>query len=145
MLKSKLSELTKEMKTQDTYQKKISPMHTPKKGHIQNSQRAEELSKLKNKTNGNKKWARFEYTLHTHTHCVVIQSLSCVQIFASPWSVTRKASLSFTIFWSLFKLMSIESVMLSNHLILSCRLLLLPSVFPSISVKLSNELAFRIR
>ena len=81
MLKSKLSELTKEMKTQDTYQKKISPMHTPKKGHIQNSQRAEELSKLKNKTNGNKKWARFEYTLHTHTHCVVIQSLSCVQLF----------------------------------------------------------------
>ena len=119
-------------------------MHTPKKGHIQNSQRAEELSKLKNKTNGNKKWARFEYTLHTHTHCVVIQSLSCVQIFASPWSVTRKASLSFTIFWSLFKLMSIESMMPSNRLILCHPLLLPPSIFPSIRV-LSNESVLCIR
>ena len=56
------------MKIQDTYQEKISPTHTPKKGHIQNLQRAEELLQLKNKTNGNKMWARFEYTLHTHTH-----------------------------------------------------------------------------
>ena len=56
------------MKIQDTYQEKISPTHTPKKGHIQNLQRAEELLQLKNKTNGNKMWARFEHTLHTHTH-----------------------------------------------------------------------------
>ena len=81
---------------------------------------------------------------HTHTHCVVIQSLSCVQIFASPWSVTRKASLSFTIFWSLFKLMSIESMMPSKHLILCRPLLLLPSIFPSIRV-FSNELTLQIR
>ena len=55
----------------------------------------------------------------------------------------HQASLSFTVSWSLLKLMSIELVILSNHLIL-CRLLLLPSVFPSIKV-FSNELAFHIR
>ena len=48
------------------------------------------------------------------------------------WTATRQASLSFTISWSLLKLMSIESVMPSNHLILCCPLLLLPSIFPSI-------------
>ena len=116
------------MKIQDTYQEKISPTHTPKKGHIQNLQRAEELLQLKNKTNGNKKWARFEYTLHTHTHThthyVVVQSLSCVQIFASPWTAAHQASLSFTIFQSLLRSMSVESVMLSDRRIL-CRPLLL--------------------
>ncbi|XP_055426418.1 exocyst complex component 2 isoform X2 [Bubalus kerabau] len=63
----------------------------------------------------------------------VVQSLSCVRLSATPWTVARQASLSFTISWSLLKLMSIESVMLSNHLIL-CHPLLLPSVFPSIKV-----------
>ena len=72
------------------------------------------------------------------------QSLSRVQLFATPWSAARQASLSFTISWSLLKLMSIQSVMPSNHLILCCPLLLLPSVFPSIGV-FSNELAFCIR
>ena len=62
----------------------------------------------------------------------------------TPWSVAHQASLSFTISWSVLKLMSIESVMPSNHVILCHLLLLLPSVFPSIRV-FSNELAFRIR
>ena len=60
--------------------------------------------------------------MYTFTYCIVviIQSLSCVRLFATPWIVARQASLSFSIPQSLFKLMSIESVMLSNHLIL-CR------------------------
>ena len=63
-----------------------------------------------------------------------VQSLSHVQLFAIPWTTARQASLSITNSWSLFKLMSIESVMLSNHLILCRSLLLLPSIFPSIRV-----------
>ena len=62
----------------------------------------------------------------------------------TPWTVACQASLSFTISWSLLKLMSTESVMPSNHLILSCHLLLLPSVFPSIRV-FSNESVLHIR
>ena len=76
--------------------------------------------------------------------CIVVQSLSHVQLFASPWTAARQASLSFTISWSLLRLMSIESVMPSNHLILCFPLLLLPSVFPSIRV-FSNESALCIR
>ena len=76
--------------------------------------------------------------------CAVVQSLSCVRLSVIPWTEMHQASLSFTISWSLLKLMTIESVMLSNHLILCCSLLLLPSVFPSIRV-FSNELALRIR
>ena len=64
--------------------------------------------------------------------------------FSSPWTVAHQASLSFTISWSLLKLMSIESMMPSNHLILCCPLLLLPSIFPSIRV-FSNESALHIR
>ena len=64
---------------------------------------------------------------------VVVQSLNHVQLFVTPWTASRQASLSFTISWSLLKLMSIDSVMPSNHLIL-CRHLLLPSIFPSIRV-----------
>ena len=56
----------------------------------------------------------------------VVQSLSCVQLFATLWTIACQAFLSFTIFWSLLKLTSIESVMPSNHLILCCPLLLLP-------------------
>ena len=62
----------------------------------------------------------------------------------TPWTAACQASLSFTISWSLLKLMSIKSVMPSNHLILCHPLLLLPSIFPSIRV-FSNELALRIR
>ena len=73
-----------------------------------------------------------------------VQLLSRVQPFMTPWSVARQASLSITNSWSLLKLMCIESVMLFNHLILCCPLLLLPSIFPSIRV-LSNESVLGIR
>ena len=69
----------------------------------------------------------------------VVHSLSHIQLFAMPWTAALQASLSFTISWSFLKLMSIESVMPSSHLILRRPLLLLPSIFPSIKV-LSNEL-----
>ena len=71
---------------------------------------------------------------------MVIQSLSRVWLFATPWTAAHQASLSFTMSQSLLKLMSIESVMPSNHLILCHPLLLLLSIFPSIRV-FSNELA----
>ena len=74
----------------------------------------------------------------------VVQSLSHIQLFATPWTEAHQPSLSFTISWSLLKLTSIHSMMPSNHLILCRPLLLLPSVFPSIRV-FSNELALRIR
>ena len=63
-----------------------------------------------------------------------VQSLSCVQLFATPRTTARQGSLSITNSRSFPKLMSIESVMPSNHLILCCPLLLLPSIFPSIRV-----------
>ena len=63
-----------------------------------------------------------------------VQSLNCVWLFASPWTAACQASLSITNSWSLPKLMSIELVMPSNHLILCHPLLLLPSIFPSIRV-----------
>ena len=74
----------------------------------------------------------------------VVQSLSCVRPFVTPWTAAHQASLSFTISWSLFKLMSIELVMPSNYPILCLPLLLLPSIFPSIRI-FSNESALRIR
>ena len=61
-----------------------------------------------------------------------LQSLSHVQLFATAWTAAQQASLSFTISWSLLKSISIELVIPSNHLILCCSLLLLPSIFPSI-------------
>ena len=73
-----------------------------------------------------------------------VQSLSCVQLFVTPWTAARQASLSITNSQSLLKHMSIESVMPSNHLIL-CRLLLFPpSIFPSIR-GFSNESVLHIR
>ena len=75
---------------------------------------------------------------------MMVQSLSRVQLFVIPWTAACQVSLSITNSRSLLKLMSIESVMASNHLILCCPLLLLPSVFPSIRV-FSNESALRIR
>ena len=74
----------------------------------------------------------------------VVQSLSHVQLFATRWIAAHQTPLSFITSQSLLKLMSIESVMPSNHLILCRPLLLLPSVFPSIKV-FSNEPALRIR
>jgi len=73
-----------------------------------------------------------------------VQPLSLVQLFASPWTAACQASLSITSSQSLLKLMSIESVMPSNHLILCHPLLLLPSIFPSIRV-FSNESVLCIR
>ena len=75
---------------------------------------------------------------------VVVQLLSRVQLFVTPWTAACQASLSITNSWNLLKLMSIESVMPSNHLVLYGPLLLLPSTFPSIGV-FSNELVFCIR
>ena len=75
---------------------------------------------------------------------VVVQLLSHVQLLVTPWTLEHQTSLSFTISQSLLKLMSIELVMPSNHLILCCPLLLLTSVFSSIGV-FSNESALRIR
>ena len=71
------------------------------------------------------------------------KSLSCVRLFATPGTTARQPSLSFTNPWSLLKLMSIESMMTSNYLIL-CHPLLLPSIFPSIRV-IFNELVLLIR
>ena len=76
-------------------------------------------------------------------YCLV-QSLSCVRFFVTPWTAACQASLSITNYQSLLKLMSIELVMPSNHLILCCPLLLLPSILPSIRV-FSNESAVCIR
>ena len=73
-----------------------------------------------------------------------VQSLSHVRIFMILWTAAHQGSLSITNFWSLLKLMSIESVMPSNHLILCCPLLLLLSIFPSIKV-FSNESVLPIR
>ena len=79
-----------------------------------------------------------------HSFLSVVQSLNCVHLFATPWTVAHQASLSFTVSQSLLKFMSIESVMPSNYLILCCPLLLLPSMFPSVRV-FSSESALRIR
>ena len=83
-----------------------------------------------------------------HTDLVVllssVQLLSRVRLFAAPWTAAHQISLSFTNYWSLLKLMNTKLVMPSNHLILCCPLLLLPSMFTSIRV-FSNESALRIR
>ena len=78
------------------------------------------------------------------TSFLIVQSVSHVWLFVTPWTAVHQASLSFTISRSLLKFMSIESVMPSNHPILFCPLLLLPSIFPSISV-FSSNLALHIR
>ena len=78
--------------------------------------------------------------------CIVaiVHLLSPVQLFGTPWTTACKSFLSLTIFLSLVKLMSIESRMSNNHLILYCPLLLLPSIFPSMRI-FSNESALHIR
>ena len=70
--------------------------------------------------------------------------LSCVRLFETPWTAAHQASLSITISWSFLKLMSIEWMMPSNHLVLCCPLLILPSIFPSIRV-FSNQSALCMR
>ena len=88
----------------------------------------------------------YSFCSHVNTGCVIflqegypsVQSLSRVRLFATPWTAACQASLFITHSQSLLKLMSIESVMSSKHLILHCPLLFLPSIFPSIRV-FSNE------
>ena len=77
-------------------------------------------------------------------HFSSVQLLSHVRLFVTPWTAACQTSLSITNSWSLLKLMSIESVMPSNHLILCHPLLLLPSIFPSIRI-FSNESVLFIR
>ena len=86
----------------------------------------------------------FLLVLINNIHFSSVQSLSHVWLFVTPWTSACQASLSITNSQSLLKSMSIESVMPSNHIILCCPLLLLPSIFPSIRV-FSNELALHIR
>ena len=77
-------------------------------------------------------------------HCSLVQLLSHVWLYVTAWTATYQASLSSTISWSLLKLMSIESMILSNHPILYRPLLLLPSIFPNTRV-FSNESALHIK
>ena len=86
----------------------------------------------------------FPLTLHIFIQFSSVQSLSCVQLIVTPWTAAHHASLSITNSQGLLKLMSIELVVPSNHLILCCPLLLLPSIFPSIRV-FSNESALPIK
>ena len=77
------------------------------------------------------------YWYHNNALCIQfrsVHSLSCVRLFATPWTAARQSSLSITNSWSLLKLISIASVMQSNHLVHCHPLFLLPSVFPSIRV-----------
>ena len=82
--------------------------------------------------------------IHGQRSLSSVQSLSCVQLFMTPWIAARQASLSITNSRSSLKLMSIESVIPSSHLILCCPLLLLPPIPPSIRV-FSSESALRMR
>ena len=79
-----------------------------------------------------------------HPQFSLVQSLSCVPLFTTPWTTTHQASLSITNYQSLLKFISVESVMPSNHLILCHPLLLLSSIFPSIMV-FSRESILHIR
>ena len=83
------------------------------------------------------------FVFNSNFYMLLLFSHCHVQFFVTPWTAENQAILSFTISWSLLKFMSIESVILSNHHILCCFLLLLPSVFPRIRV-FSSELALPI-
>ena len=94
-----------------------------------------------------KQWGCSRYFSNFQGTVSSVQLLSHVQLFGvagTPWTAARQASLSITNSWSLLKLVSIESVMPSNHLILCHPFLLLPSIFPNIWV-FSNESALRMR
>ena len=119
-----------------------------------------QYSCLENPTDGGAWWAAvhgiskgrtrlstFNFTFHFPLSCIQfssVRSLSRVRLFATPWLTARQASLSITNFRSSLKLMSIESVMPSSHLILCCPLLLLPPIPPSLRV-FSNESTLRMR
>ena len=84
------------------------------------------------------------YLIGKNIYILHFPSLSHTQLFATPWIAARQASLSFTISWNLLHFMSIESVILPNHLVLCHPLFLLPLIFVSIRI-FSNELALRNR
>ena len=102
------------------------------------------LFELRNVSFYNTKWKM--YLFQNRDQCVfaVVQFLSHVRLFWTPWTAACQTFLSFTSPWSLLRFLFIELVMLSNRLILCHPLLLLPSVFPSIRV-FSSESALRIR
>ena len=89
-------------------------------------------------------WCKDSSSLRSMTFVVVVQSLSHVWLFATPWTAAHLASLSFTVPQGLLKFMPIESVMLSHHVTLCLPLLLLPSIFPNKRV-FSSKLALCIR
>ena len=86
----------------------------------------------------------WSHNMYEVTQFSSVQSLSRVQLLATPWTVAPQASLSIANSWSLFRLRFIESVILSKHLILCCTLLLPPSIFPSIQV-FFNEPVLRMK
>ena len=90
-----------------------------------------------------KQWIKLVSSSHSFVF-IVIQLLSHVWLFATPLTELHHASLSFTVSYSMLKLMSIESVMPSNHPVLYCPIFFLPSIFPSTRV-FSSELALPIR
>ena len=96
------------------------------------------LIKHTNKFSVTSAWTFIIFLKFLFSFVSLVQSLSCVQLFATPWTAAHQPPLSFLISWSLLKFMSTESVMPSNHLILCRPLLLSPSIFPSIRV-FSNE------
>ena len=83
------------------------------------------------------------YPYNETLHAPMLNHFNCVRLFGTLWTTVRQASLSFTVSQSVLKLMPIELVMPPNHLILSCLLLLLPSIFLSIRI-FSDESALRI-
>ena len=103
-----------------------------------------DLSVLQSVETVNIEMHRIKFKHKTYFYRKSIQLLSCVRLFTTPWTAAFKASLSFTNSRNLLKLMSIESVMPSNHLILCHPLLLPPSILPSIRV-FSNETVLHIR
>ena len=126
----------------------IQPTHFPLKNTEKQNSRKFQKAKLVFAVH----WQLFTYiytafTMYLHfiqSGSSSAQLLSRVQLFVTPWTAVRQASLYITNSQSLLKLMSIELVMPSNHLILCCPLLLLPSIFPSIRV-FSNESVLHIR
>ena len=103
---------------------------------------------IKPATSYKKKYLNFVFSMAKNVKTIgkfsSVQLLSHVQLCATAWTAAHQASLSITNTWSLPKLMSIETVMPSNHLILCCPLLLLPSILPSIKA-FSSESALLIR
>ena len=128
------------------------PRDLPNQGwNLQSEFQADSLlSETQGKILGWKKWEKKGFCklklIIYDSYWVIssVQTLSCVQLFATPWAAAHQSSLSITNSLSWLKLMSIELVMPSNHCILCRPLLLLPSIFPSIRA-FSNESAFPIR